>query len=88
MLRAIVRCITLLRMQKMKLNFAIICHLVGPIILNVFFSIALTLAVPVDQIEAASRELRSYLVSKNSIALSVLDHLDSNYIFGKSVFEN
>ena len=52
------------------------------------FSIALTLAVPVDQIEAASRELRSYLVSKNSIALSVLDHLDSNYIFGKSVFEN
>lgn len=53
-----------------------------------YFSIKLPLAVPVDQIEAASRELRSYLVSKNSIALSVLDHLDSNYIFGKSVFEN
>ena len=36
-----------------------------------------------DSVEAASRELRSYLAAKSSLALSVLDHLDSNYIFGE-----
>ena len=39
--------------------------------------------VPVEHIEAASRELRVFLQGRKSVALPVLDHLDSNYIFGK-----
>ena len=73
---------TLLKVPRRMSDSATVYHLVQNYILNDCYSPFPTFLVPVDQIEQASRELRSYLAARCSIATSVLDHLDGNYIFG------
>ena len=72
---------THLSLLKRTLDSVQICPLVlqmFPFCITYYF-----LAVPLEFIEKAAKELRVYLMDKKSPVLCVMNHLDTYYIYGK-----